>query len=112
MGDFKETLCTCSPSMDYTLWYTLPVKLCNLLKEMVILKQDWTCILYDITYRSENPLSMLPNNAITQGPSFFCILHFIYDDLGVFFFQETNYCKNTASKVHTLSFWVVNYPFF
>jgi hypothetical protein len=101
MGDFKETLCTCSPSMDYTLWYTLPVKLCNLLKEMVILKQDWTCILYDITYRSENPLSMVQNNAITEGPSFFCILHFIYELL-----------QNTASKAHTLSFWVAKYAFF
>jgi hypothetical protein len=84
--------------MDYTLWYTLPVKLCNLLKKMVILKQDWTCILYDITYRSENPLSMVQNNAITEGPSFFCILHFIYDDLGVFFFKRRTTAKTQLAK--------------
>lgn len=42
MGDLKKSLCTGSPSMDNTLWDTLPIKIGEFLNQMIVLKENWT----------------------------------------------------------------------
>lgn len=42
MGDLKKSLCTGSPSMDNTLWDTLPIKIGKFLNQMIVLKENWT----------------------------------------------------------------------
>jgi len=43
MRDFKETLCTCPPCMNNTLWDALPIKIGKLLNQMIILQENGTC---------------------------------------------------------------------
>lgn len=43
MGNLKESLCTKSPGMNNTLWNALPIKLSKFLKQMKILKENWSC---------------------------------------------------------------------
>lgn len=42
MSDFKETLSTGSPGMNYPLRNPLPVKVGEFLKQMIVLQKNWT----------------------------------------------------------------------